>query len=168
MDEGYKINTAIKNHKIDPRACHNDIHTMNLFFTPEKTIKFIDWGNAGLADPFWDIACAVIKLHFSKEQVDFFLEKYFEDNISSVDRAHFVLMENIALLWTGLSFLTIKEEIPSAAVKAAVFNYLRKTNEEVTSSIDTFEDIAKICFALFKKRVQSQEYKDAFTLLEQL
>ncbi len=168
LDEVYKINTAIKKHTIEPKACHNDIHVMNLFYTSEKTIKFIDWGNAGLGDPFWDIACSVIKFHFSKEQVGFFLEKYFENNISSADRAHFILIENVALLSTGLNFLAIKQEVPSAAVKAAVSNYLRKTNEEMTSSMDTFEDIAKICFALFKKRAQSQEYKEAFLLLEQL
>ena len=168
LDNVHRIKTVIKKHTIEPKTCHNDIHMMNLFYTPEKTIQFIDWGNAGLGDPFWDLACASIKLHFSKDQSDFFLEKYFENNVSSLNRAHFILMQNIVLVGILLHYLDIKQNIPNELVKSTVFNYLRKINEEVAGPIDTFEDIAKICFALIQKKIQSQEYKDAFSLLEQL
>jgi hypothetical protein len=77
-------------------------------------------------------------------------------------------MENIALVNLGLTFLDMKENLANELVKSMIFNYLRKVNKEAIRPIDTCEDIAKICFTLFKKRVQSQEYKKAFSLLEQL
>lgn len=168
LDNLHRIKTVIKKHTIEPKTCHNDLHMMNLFYTPEKTIQFIDWGNAGLGDPFWDLACASIKLHFSKDQSDFFLEKYFENHVSSLNRARFILMQNIVLFEIWLYYLDMKQNVPNELVKSTVFNYLRKIHEEVAGSLDTFEDIAKICFALVQKRIQSPEYKEAFSLLEQL
>lgn len=167
LDNIYHIKTAIKKHTIEQKTCHNDVHMMNLFYTPEKTIQFIDWGNAGLGDLFWDLAHASTYLQFSKEQSGFFLEKYFENNVSPLDRAHFILMENIALVDLGLTFLDVKENIPNEIVKSMIFNYLRKVNEETIRPFNTCEDIAKTFFALFQKRIQSPEYKEAFSQLEQ-
>jgi len=168
LGELHTIKMAIKKHVIGLKTCHNDVHVMNLFYTPEKTIQFIDWGNAGLADPFWDLACAAVKFHFSPDQTRLLLEKYFEGVVSPQDYSHFILMENTALLSVGLDFLGQVGDELDPGVKSAVLNYLDKAGEGINHSIDTFEDAAAIAFNLFQKRTQSQEYAQALMLLEQL
>lgn len=160
-----RIKSALQSRNLKAKTCHNDIHMMNVFYDRNKNIQFIDWGDAALGDPFFDLARASIEFHLSQDQTEKFLNTYFSGKISASDRAHFVLMQQIALLKIGLYFLDLSHL--DEMTKDLVVSYLKKNEIEVDSNrINRPMDAAKIIFHLFESKMLSEETEQAlFTLL---
>jgi|ERR1700733_8462384 len=96
----------------------------NVFYDKNQYIKFIDWGDAGLGDPFFDLARASIEFHLSKDQTEKFLNEYFSGNISLIDRSHFFLMQYLAVLKICLYFLDLPHL--DETTKYLVASYFKK------------------------------------------
>lgn len=139
----------------------------NVFYDKNQCIKFIDWGDSGLGDPFFDLARASIEFHLSKDQTEKFLDAYFAGNISLLDRSHFFLMQYLALLKIGLYFLDLPHL--DDATKPLVASYCKKNQIEAdVNNINSPKDVAKIIFYLLEQKMSSEEFKQALSTLEQL
>lgn len=153
------IKQAIAKHDILLVPSHNDIHMKNVFYDKDKNIKFIDWDNGGISDPFYDLACASIKLHFSAEQIDFFLRAYFSRDISSDEYAHFLLMQLAVIIEIALFFLE-QNEVDNATIDF-VKTFFNKIKHPV-SGFNNSQDIAYAFFDLFDQKIKSEEYQKIF------
>lgn len=62
-------------------ACHNDAVPENFIKSEDGHIFLIDWEYSGMNDPMADIAALFLESDFSKENIEFFLNEYFEGDI---------------------------------------------------------------------------------------
>ena len=159
-----EIYTILNKNRLLYRPCHNDIHTMNVFLDLNHDIKFIDWGDAGLGDPYYDLARASIEFQFSKEQTEKFLSTYFLENITSYDRAHFFLLRQVALLKIVLHFLNSSEL--TDRTKNLVVSFFNKNEIELSSEqINNAQDVAKYIFTTLEKEISSSDSIQALLTL---
>lgn len=162
-----QIKSAIAHRKSSFAPCHNDIHMNNVFFDHQYHIKFIDWGDAGLGDPFFDLARASVEFHLSATQAKLFLEEYFSNNLSSADYAHFYLMQLLVLLKIGLKFLELDQLDPTT--KERVISFFKKIESNLeTENINHPKDVSKIIFKLIEENLQSEKFNQALLTLQQL
>ena len=96
---------------------HNDLHSGNLFYDPHGKIKFIDWGDAGLCDPFVDLARISFEFNFSAEQNSIFLNQYFGRAPEAIETSRFYLMRQMALARCGFSFLNRGGNVDDSVVQ---------------------------------------------------
>lgn len=162
----HSMKAAIENRNIPPKPSHNDLHPLNVFYDNDKRIKFIDWGNAALSDPFYDLACISVAFGLSKEQADLFLKNYFDGSISDADRAHFFLMQNMVIFKYICSFRRL-ETIDSGTKGRVLACCQRTLGIEEINECATPQDIAEIFLDVFKKRVHSAEFNQSLDLLSQ-
>lgn len=91
-----------KTAKLSP--CHNDLNIGNILFT-QKEIKVIDWDDAGMGDPYLDIATIAFFFAFSSEDEDILLKSYFGASPTAYQRDRFYLMKQLTLYYYGLKAL---------------------------------------------------------------
>jgi len=91
-----KIEAALQSKNFQSKPCHNDIQSNNLFITDNKVL-FIDWGDAGMSDPFWDLARISMEFAFNSEQDSYLLEKYL-GKVTGLDKSRFFIMKQVFLL----------------------------------------------------------------------
>ncbi len=147
--------------------CHNDIHPGNLFFDPDQKIKFIDWGDAGMSDPFYDLARASIEFGFDAEQNSIFLDHYFGQP-GPLEKARYYLMRQLIIAEMGINLLLSPYRQANENEKETTFHFVEK---EV---ILPFEDIALLdttrgaeaYFKTFLHHVQSREYDESIAILQ--
>lgn len=66
---------------VDVKPCHNDVVPENFIKSSDNSIYLIDWEYSGMNDPIADIAALFLESQFSKDNEDFFLKHYFNNNI---------------------------------------------------------------------------------------
>ncbi len=91
-----KIENSFQRSAFKNRPCHNDIQKNNLFVVDDKVL-FIDWGDAGMSDPFWDLARSSMEFAFSSKQDNHLLAKYF-GKVTNLEKSRFFIMKQVFLL----------------------------------------------------------------------
>lgn len=91
-----KIEVALKNKNFTNVPCHNDIQPNNLFIINDKAL-FIDWGDAGMSDPFWDLTRISMEFAFNSEQDSYLLDMYLGET-TNLDKSRFYIMKQVFLL----------------------------------------------------------------------
>ena len=89
-------------------ACHNDAVPENFIKAEDGTIYLIDWEYSGMNDPMADFAALFIESEFSEDSQDYFLKKYYQDNIPPHTKERILCYE---ILWDTLwaQWTVIKE-----------------------------------------------------------
>ena len=80
---------------------HLDLHKENIL-EKEGTVFLIDWGNAGLDDPFADLGLLATMMYFTPQQKAQYLDFYFEGQVTEIERAKLRIMEAVAALKLSL------------------------------------------------------------------
>lgn len=80
-------------------ACHNDAVPENFIKAEDGTIYLIDWEYSGMNDPMADFAALFIESEFSEDSQDYFLMKYYQDNIPPHAKERILCYE---ILWDTL------------------------------------------------------------------
>ncbi len=63
---------------VDLKPCHNDALYENFIKDRDGRIYLIDWEYSGMNDPMADLAALFLEAGFERENVDYFLDKYFD------------------------------------------------------------------------------------------
>jgi thiamine kinase-like enzyme len=69
------IKSMLRTLRVKPVPCHNDLNWGNIF-VHKDTITLIDWGDAALGNPYYDVAAFFVLNVISKENERFFFEQY--------------------------------------------------------------------------------------------
>jgi len=158
------IESIIDKRKLPACPCHNDFFPLNVFVVnDQQDIRVIDWGNAGMADPFFDLANASITFALSQDQIECFLGTYFASDILAIDRGHFFLMQCVALLAKALLFLS--SEGLDSAIKDLVVSYFSKVDKALVCP-DNPQEIAEIMLKLFEQRLESEGFKQSVLVFD--
>ena len=93
---------------VELTACHNDAVPENFIKAEDGNIYLIDWEYSGMNDPMADFAALFIESEFSEDSQDYFLRKYYQDNIPQHIRERILCYE---ILWDTLwaQWTVIKE-----------------------------------------------------------
>ena len=88
--------------------CHNDAVPENFIKAEDGTIYLIDWEYSGMNDPMADFAALFLESDFTEEEQDYFLRKYYGDNVPESICEHILCYE---ILWDTLwaQWTVIKE-----------------------------------------------------------
>ncbi len=81
---------------------HGDFHNGNFFYDGENRIAIFDWDDAGILNPYIDIALFFKENNYSTTQKIFFLEAYFEHPPSKKELAIMTLSEQIILYYRAI------------------------------------------------------------------
>lgn len=93
---------------VDLKPCHNDALYENFIKAPDGTVYLIDWEYSGMNDPMADFAALFIEAGFEKENVDYMLNRYFDEKIPPFTREKILCYQ---ILWDYLwaQWTVIKE-----------------------------------------------------------
>ena len=107
-EEVMKLESRLNQLGVDLKPCHNDALYENFIKDPSGRIYFIDWEYSGMNDPMADLAALFLEAEFEEENIDYFLEKYFEGNIPPEVRVKILCYQ---ILWDYLwaQWTVIKE-----------------------------------------------------------
>lgn len=88
--------------------CHDDAVPENFIKAEDGTIYLIDWEYSGMNDPMADFAALFLESDFTEEERDYFLKKYYGDNIPEGTNERILCYE---VLWDTLwsQWTVIKE-----------------------------------------------------------
>ena len=112
--------TAVRSIQV---PCHNDLNPRNLFFNKGRVI-IVDWGDAVLSNPYYDIATFFVLNIIEEKARDLFLKEYNKELIASSWKEYFHQLEQIVLFEFALNlFLCVQEGGELGFLK----NPLRKT-----------------------------------------
>lgn len=84
---------------IDLCACHNDAVPENFIKSEEGRIFLIDWEYSGMNDPMADLASLFLESNFSEENIEFFLNEYFDGCVPAEARRKILCYQ---ILWDYL------------------------------------------------------------------
>ena len=95
-----KLNTM----GVEMCPCHDDAVPENFIKAEDGTIYLIDWEYSGMNDPMADFAALFLESDFTEEERDFFLKKYYGDNIPEGTNERIlcyeVLWDTLWSIWT--------------------------------------------------------------------
>lgn len=162
-----KIKNAFLRIRFQRKPCHNDIQANNLFIIDNKVL-FIDWGDAGMSDPFWDLARISMECAFRPTQDQYLLTKYL-GNVTKLDKSRFFIMKQVFIL----RFAFCLKNIPGYPDKKSLKDIIKtfeannyylniKDNEKVTWSC-----IYVHAINLFLKNSKKDLYKESLNILNQ-
>lgn len=162
-----KIKKAFKKNNFQNNTCHNDIHQANLFIIGNK-ILFIDWGDAGISDPFLDLARISIEFAFNPMQDEYLLTKYF-GKVENLDKSHFFMMKQVCILRTAFLFKNMMDGPNEEKLKDIIkileansYHLKLKENEKVT-----WNYLSIHVMDLFLKNSKTNLYEESLKTLEQ-
>lgn len=68
--------------------CHNDTYEPNYLATRDGKLYLIDWEYAGVNDPANDIACILCRGNYSDEEIEKYLNVYYNRNLTKQEHRH--------------------------------------------------------------------------------
>ncbi len=93
---------------VDLKPCHNDALYDNFLKASDGTIYLIDWEYSGMNDPMADLAALFLEADFEQENIDYFLNKYFDGKIPENTQEKIICYQ---ILWDALwSLWTVIKE----------------------------------------------------------
>jgi thiamine kinase-like enzyme len=98
-----EIEDAMKRANFLRKPTHNDIHSGNLLVYGNE-ISLIDWGDGGMGDPYYDLACSSVEFAFDSRKDEELLFHY-TGNITELAKSRLLLMKHVFIL--KLAFLKI-------------------------------------------------------------
>ncbi|MBM3632660.1 MAG: hypothetical protein FJX03_02995 [Alphaproteobacteria bacterium] len=101
-----KIESSLKEFKIDECPCHHDLRFDNLLLDGEK-FWIVDWEAAAQGNFLFDIATVIIFMAITATQEDLFLETYFGQSPTDVQRLQLELMKQFVLSYYGTAYLMV-------------------------------------------------------------
>ena len=154
---------AIARQNFPKVPCHNDIHPGNILYSLTGKVQLIDWDDAGMSDPFYDLARISIEFCFNEEQNAALLRQYFIEP-TKLESARFFLMRQLFLVSIASDMLTqsqpldqtIKERLALSMKNKVLINFGTPT---------LLKDIAPTFFNTFLHNAQSQEYVNSMEIL---
>ncbi|NBC32941.1 MAG: phosphotransferase [Alphaproteobacteria bacterium] len=104
---------------VPPVACHGQPLPEHFLDTGEQ-MYVVDWEQAGMGDPMWDLACLSLESGFDPECEEAMLRAYFGAAVPETARARTVLYKAAGdILWAVWGFLRPAGETVDAALDAA-------------------------------------------------
>jgi thiamine kinase-like enzyme len=99
-----KLNTM----GVEMCPCHDDAIAENFIKSEDGTIYLIDWEYSGMNDPMADFAALFLESDFTEDERDYFLRKYYGDDIPAGINERILCYE---ILWDTLwsQWTVIKE-----------------------------------------------------------
>ena len=99
------VEAVIQRHPMSA-PCHNDLNRGNILYDGNR-FWFVDWEAAGQGDPYVDLAAIANWFALQPEQENLFLQAYFEQTPTDIQRARFYVMKQASLAFYGTAFLVI-------------------------------------------------------------
>lgn len=151
--------------------CHNDLHFGNLLLGNHGKIQWIDWGDAGLSDPYFDLGRIAIEYGLTDEQSKLFLTTYLGRAPNSVEEARFYLSRQIFLVRVGLAFLKSGDRIDDQVLELLRYcakNQILKIpgNAQINASLSS-KEVANWAFNTFLENSRSEAFSQATEILSQ-
>lgn len=162
-----EIEQVLKKAKFPLKPAHNDIQQNNLFLVAGNKIQFIDWGDAGMSSPFWDLARVSMEFAFSPQQDKDFLMQY-TGSITKLDVTRFWLMKQVFLLRTAFELYKLKGGPDPAKLNDIIKIFeandypLNIKDEQVT-----WQHVAQHALELFEKNSLTNDYKEAIRYIKE-
>lgn len=97
LSELKRIQKRLREDPVKPVPSHNDIHPGNIIIQHE-TPYLVDWGDAGMHDPFWDLARISMEFALSASQEDAMLTEYFNRPANKRQHNRLYIMKQIYIL----------------------------------------------------------------------
>lgn len=146
--------------------CHNDIQPNNLFVINDK-ILFIDWGDAGMNDPFWDLARISIEFAFNSEQDELLLSKYL-GKVTKLDQSRFFIMKQIFFLRSAFWLRNITGR-PDKKKLDDIIRIFEVNNHpiNVNNKKITWKYLYNHVIDLFLKNTKTALYQESLKILNQ-
>ena len=99
-----KIKVKLQNLEVSPTPCHNDLNPGNIFVNNDQ-VTFIDWGDAALGNPYYDIAAFFILNIITKESENLFFEQYNAKLLNPQWQAYMQLYKQVVYFEFALNLL---------------------------------------------------------------
>jgi tRNA A-37 threonylcarbamoyl transferase component Bud32 len=98
------IEQKVQSAQVPLVPCHNDLNPGNIFIKDDKVI-FIDWGDAAIANPYYDIVIFFVLNDVSKPQQIFFLEQYDKKLLEPYWQEYVTLLKRLVYFEFALNLL---------------------------------------------------------------
>ena len=148
------------------QPCHNDIHHRNLFVMDNQTL-FIDWEDAGMNDPYWDLARVSAEFALTPEMEDLLLARYF-GHVTKLDKSRLFIMKQILFIRSSFRIRIIEEFMAKDRTEDAL-EILRvnglaidDSNKESISWVEYADYLEELAL----KRRQMPLYKQSLHVIE--
>lgn len=99
-----KIGSQIKNVNVPLVPCHNDLNWGNIFIN-DYQVTFIDWGDAALANPYFDVAAFLVLNLITPENENVFFHYYDEQLSNAEQKAYVQLLKQLVYFEFALNLL---------------------------------------------------------------
>ncbi len=161
-----RIEAVLKNANFPKHLCHNDIQPNNLFMLKHK-LQMIDWGDAGKADPYWDLARSSMEFAFDASQDKAFLESYL-GTVNPLDQSRFRVMKQVFLLRSAFALQGIEGE-PDASSQALILKILENNAYPHLDAnvIGTWNALSSYLLDLFLNNYVSIGFQEALNTIRQ-
>lgn len=157
-----EIENALRAANFPKKTCHNDLHPGNLFVINDK-ILFIDWGNSGMSDPYWDLARISIEFLFDITQDEKFLTEYL-GKATDLDYNRLFIMKQIFILQFALRNSDMngnpaKEDLDTILKVFEINSYPFSSNKN--DDLINWKDVANHAIEMFLYNSSSTFFQDA-------
>lgn len=164
-----EIENAFRAADFPKKACHNDIHPGNLFVINNKVL-FIDWGDSGMSDPYWDFARVSIEFLFDTAQDEKFLTKYLGE-ATSLDHSRLFIMKQIFILQfalrnSNMNGIPEKEDLDTILKVFEINSYPFTSNKN--NDLISWKDAANHALEMFLHNFSSTVFQDALRQIYKL
>ncbi len=99
-----KIETQLQSLVVSSVPCHNDLNPGNIFANNNQII-LIDWGDAALGNPYYDIAAFLVLNVITKESEKLFFEQYDPGLLNPQWQAYMQLYKQVIYFEVALNLL---------------------------------------------------------------
>lgn len=122
-----KLLAYISNNKNADRLCHIDPVSSNFLYFQDDSLKLIDWEYSANSDYIIDLAMFSVAQVYSKKQVDFVINTYFENNVLENNlKLYYAYISLVSFLWYLWTLYKEKLGEDFGDYKDIKFNYFLK------------------------------------------
>lgn len=128
-------------------ASHNDLKPQNILYDGSR-FWLVDWEAAFLSDRFTDLAVAANFFVFDDQQEQRYLDAYFSEPATALQRARFFLMRQVVSVFYGTCFMPLgAKTVKPAEVDEALPDWQSFHRGLTLNEIDVADDRVKIQYA---------------------
>ena len=162
-----KIKQILQAANFQKKPCHNDIQPNNLFVGKDRFL-FIDWGDAGMSDPFWDLARTSILFGFSAHQEKIFLTAYL-GKVSKLDQSRFFIMKQVFFLSIAMTLREASRN-PDPQVLKCILRAFAVNNHALPreDTLATMADISNHALKVFLEKHEKQTFRQAINAIKRV
>jgi hypothetical protein len=152
-------------------ASHNDLKPQNILFDGAR-FWLVDWEAAFLSDRFTDLAVAANFFVFDDQEEAAYLEAYFGEPATPIQRARFFLMRQAVSVFYGTCFMPLgARTVKPAEVDEALPDWQSFHRGLTLNQIDVGDDRVKIQYARLHfnralENMRSPRFEESLALVE--